>query len=376
MENRTEGYIAIILALGTIGRVKLKRWMKEWLKKREEYSHLVLLKEISLSDVEDFKNYFRMEESPFKKLIQIVEPFLKWEDTNMRERKISLNPEILGHGGNFEDLKFSVIMPPATISAAVVETRETLTYVLQDYMKFSTTASEWDCDNKGTSSSELQLLRAWLATTVDMARLATSVDTTQLATIFDMTQLATVVDTPQIATTVDTTQLARTIDTTQLVTTRPLSLTFSRANENSHFLLLDKAGQHWRVFNTAVPRSEASRRVATKPWCTTYSRANKMSYVTKGQYCFNPLYSHHHLTSHRDSRCRDQQPTSPPRDFLMFHHDSRCRDFMLPRDSRCRDFMSPRDSRCRDFMSPRDSRCQDFMSPRDSRCQDFMFHRD
>nr|CAD7194810.1 unnamed protein product [Timema douglasi] len=43
------------------------------------------------------------------------------------------------------------------------------------------------------------------------------------------------------------------------------------------------------------------------------------------QYCFNSISSHRHPTSHRDSRCRDQHPTAPPRNF-MFHRDSSCRD--------------------------------------------------
>lgn len=106
MDNRTKACVAIILALGTTRRVKRNHWMKEWLKKRDEYSHLVLLKEISLCDVEDFKNYFRMDESTFNKLLQMVEPFLKRQDRNMREsisvrERLALTLRYLATGRNF-----------------------------------------------------------------------------------------------------------------------------------------------------------------------------------------------------------------------------------------------------------------------------------
>nr|CAD7586032.1 unnamed protein product [Timema genevievae] len=73
---------------------------------------------------------------------------------------------------------------------------------------------------------------------------------------------------------------------------RPLSLTFSLANENAHFLPLDKTRQQRRVFNMVGQRT-----------------------IT--------------LPLHRNSRCQDQNPTAPPRDFLMLHHDSQCRDILL-----------------------------------------------
>lgn len=38
-------------------------------------------------------------------------------------------------GRNFDDLKFTTVMSPSTISAAVIETCEVLIHVLQDYMK-------------------------------------------------------------------------------------------------------------------------------------------------------------------------------------------------------------------------------------------------
>lgn len=142
MDNRKKGCVAIIMAIGSIRRVRRNRWMKEWLKKREEYSHMRLLREIRLTDTEDFHNYFRMKERTFIKLLQMVEPLLRRQNTNMREcisvqERLALTLRYLATGRNFEDLKFSVIMSPATISEAIIETCETLVHVLRDYMKVS-----------------------------------------------------------------------------------------------------------------------------------------------------------------------------------------------------------------------------------------------
>jgi hypothetical protein len=35
---------------------KKRRWMKEWLKKRDEYTHEDLLKDLRLSEPKDFQN--------------------------------------------------------------------------------------------------------------------------------------------------------------------------------------------------------------------------------------------------------------------------------------------------------------------------------
>ena len=63
---------------------KRKRWMQEWLKKREQYSHVLLLNEIRDTEPEDYKNYFRMNDITFDKLLKLVTPFLVLKDTNTR----------------------------------------------------------------------------------------------------------------------------------------------------------------------------------------------------------------------------------------------------------------------------------------------------
>ncbi|XP_058817776.1 putative nuclease HARBI1 [Topomyia yanbarensis] len=149
MDCRKKACAAIIIALGSERRTARRYWMKEWLKKRENFSHVVLLKEISLKEKEDYRNYFRMNEETFMKLLSLVSPFITKQDTFMRRslpanEKLALTLRYLATGRSFEDLKFSAIMSPASISAAIINTCEALIYVLQDYIKFPQTPQQWE----------------------------------------------------------------------------------------------------------------------------------------------------------------------------------------------------------------------------------------
>ncbi|KAK9875678.1 hypothetical protein WA026_009474, partial [Henosepilachna vigintioctopunctata] len=90
--------IAIILALATKRRVNRKRWMKQWLKKHEQFSHILLLNEIRDTEPEDYKNYFCMNDMTFDKLLKLVKPFLLRENTyrapipDLLESLIFFNP--------------------------------------------------------------------------------------------------------------------------------------------------------------------------------------------------------------------------------------------------------------------------------------------
>jgi len=139
--HKEKACIAIILALLTKKkRVKRKEWIKDWIKKRELYSHCNLLNEIRFTYTEDYKNYFRMSEDKFEKLLNMIRPYLLRQNTNMRnclsvEERLSVTLRYLASGRNFEDLKFSAVMSPSSISSSILETCEVLIFVLQDYIK-------------------------------------------------------------------------------------------------------------------------------------------------------------------------------------------------------------------------------------------------
>ncbi|XP_058826424.1 putative nuclease HARBI1 isoform X1 [Topomyia yanbarensis] len=148
MESRKKACIAIIISLAAERRVVRRCWMKKWLEKRDQYTHVRLLREISISDEEDFRNYFRMNKETYEKLLKMVQPHIFRQDTVMRRcisahERLAVTLRYLATGRNFEDLKFSAIISPASISTAIVETCEVFIYVLQEYMKFPNTPQEW-----------------------------------------------------------------------------------------------------------------------------------------------------------------------------------------------------------------------------------------
>ena len=61
-----------------------KVWTKDWLLKRKERSHTRLLEDLRIQP-KDWFNYLRMDEETYLKLLSIVTPFIKKEDTCMRK---------------------------------------------------------------------------------------------------------------------------------------------------------------------------------------------------------------------------------------------------------------------------------------------------
>ncbi|XP_076284648.1 LOW QUALITY PROTEIN: uncharacterized protein LOC143211103 [Lasioglossum baleicum] len=124
--SKEKACLAIILALGTKKKIKRSIWMKEWLKKRDRYSHVNLLREMSANS-EDYRNYFRMDSTLFNMLVNKVAPYISRKNTVMREsitahERVALTLRFLATGRSFEDLKFSAIMSTSVISQAVLET--------------------------------------------------------------------------------------------------------------------------------------------------------------------------------------------------------------------------------------------------------------
>lgn len=141
--HKVKTIISLVLALTLKKRIRKRRWVKQWLQKRETYTHLNLLKEIQLTAEDaDYKNYFRMDEKSFNELLQMITPYIIKQDTCMRKsitpkEKLAVTLRYLATGRNIEDLKFSAIMSPASISEAIKVTCRALIYVLKDYMKVS-----------------------------------------------------------------------------------------------------------------------------------------------------------------------------------------------------------------------------------------------
>ena len=59
--------------------------MKEWLKKRSDFSHDGLVAELKISSAVDYKNYLRMDADMFGELLEMITPFIKKRSTVMRK---------------------------------------------------------------------------------------------------------------------------------------------------------------------------------------------------------------------------------------------------------------------------------------------------
>lgn len=78
-------------------------------------------------DAEDYKNYIRMSDSSYGKLLSMRKPFLERQNTNMRicisvDKRLAVVLRYLAIGRYFKDLKYPTIMPPTVLSQAIVQT--------------------------------------------------------------------------------------------------------------------------------------------------------------------------------------------------------------------------------------------------------------
>ncbi|CAH1968635.1 unnamed protein product [Acanthoscelides obtectus] len=122
----------VALAVGTIilleSEKKKKRvWVKEWLQKREQFTHLRLLKCIQSCEPLDVINYLRMDYDAFQELLMLVKPLIEKKNTLFREavsveERLLATLRFLATGSSYEDLKFSCIISPQLLGRIIPET--------------------------------------------------------------------------------------------------------------------------------------------------------------------------------------------------------------------------------------------------------------
>ena len=63
-------------------------WTRPWIQRRDEGGkeiHSMLCNELRVEDPESYRQYLRMDEGSFRKLLALVEPTISKRSTNMRE---------------------------------------------------------------------------------------------------------------------------------------------------------------------------------------------------------------------------------------------------------------------------------------------------
>lgn len=142
MSSSDDDAIAVLGLLVVLKKRRIKRkcWSKNWLMKRETYSHVNLLNELKVTP-KDWHNYLRMDESTYLNLLSLVAPLIEKQDTVMR-RAISPHERLiatlrfLATGRSFEDMKYSTIISPQALGKIIPETCEAIYKVLhEDHLK-------------------------------------------------------------------------------------------------------------------------------------------------------------------------------------------------------------------------------------------------
>lgn len=128
----TDDAVAILGLMCILKNKKRNLWCKEWLLKRNKYSHTNLLNELRITP-KDFNNYLRMNENTYLHLLSLVTPLILKQNTVMRD---AISP----HGRlTYECLKYSTIISPQSLSTIIPETCEAIYTVLhKEYLKVCT----------------------------------------------------------------------------------------------------------------------------------------------------------------------------------------------------------------------------------------------
>ena len=118
-------------------------WVKTWLKNKEKFSHMSLLKELQENNPDDFRNYLRMTDDAFRVLLALVSPKIAKKDTVMRksipaEERLIATLRYLATGRSLEDLKFSTGISAQALGHIIPETCQAIYDVLrEEYLKVS-----------------------------------------------------------------------------------------------------------------------------------------------------------------------------------------------------------------------------------------------
>ncbi|KAL4156107.1 hypothetical protein QTP88_000142 [Uroleucon formosanum] len=127
----------------TSKRKMRRKWVKNWLARRDLFGHMPLLKQLNENEPNDLKNYLRMSKTDFDRLLDLLRPRITKQDTVMRQA-IPAEERLIATGKSYEDLKFSTGIAAQTLGSIIPETCKAIYEILQDtYMKVPQTSKDW-----------------------------------------------------------------------------------------------------------------------------------------------------------------------------------------------------------------------------------------
>ncbi|XP_044003548.1 uncharacterized protein LOC122849064 [Aphidius gifuensis] len=134
-------------------RKRRKCWTRRWIMKRTNdlRSTIPLAhNELCLEDTEYFNRFFRMREDLFDQLVDMVTPYIKRQDTQMRQSitprdRVFVTLRFLATGESYRSMEYSTRISAGTISQIIPETcRVIYTLLRKEYLKIPNTRDEWE----------------------------------------------------------------------------------------------------------------------------------------------------------------------------------------------------------------------------------------
>ncbi|XP_069593180.1 uncharacterized protein [Ranitomeya imitator] len=138
-------------------RAKRQRrmWTKQWLQKRNQLSHMGLIRELQENNPQDFRNYLRMSEDSFRVLLAAVDPYIRRQNTKMRaavpvDERLAVTLRFLATGRSMQDLHYCAAISRSLLTVIIPETCKAIVSALhRSYMPFPETTDDWKQISQG-----------------------------------------------------------------------------------------------------------------------------------------------------------------------------------------------------------------------------------
>lgn len=120
-----------------------KQWVRGWLGRRDTHgASALLLRELATEDIQEYQVCLRMTPVDFEKLLELVTPKIKREDTLMRDAilprvKLEVTLNFLATGNSYRSLSHFFRVSTPAISKFIPEVCDAIVEVLGDLIRVS-----------------------------------------------------------------------------------------------------------------------------------------------------------------------------------------------------------------------------------------------
>lgn len=122
---------------------KKRSWVRDWIRRRNNLgASATLMKELSMEDPKSYHNIMRLSILKFDELLELVTPFIKKEDTKLRQAiscrtKLEITLRYIATGDTLKSVQYLFRVPHNTISKFLPGVLEAIYQVLQPFVQVS-----------------------------------------------------------------------------------------------------------------------------------------------------------------------------------------------------------------------------------------------